>query len=111
MNNLTKSNGDQPNRLPFYKPPQQKTNIYQFEKKDLVRSSVVQQRFKQSTSLSSSATTSTQVTEGSQANKSGLKLGDSVTKINEVETKNMSLTEANTTIQQAGNELKLSVKR
>lgn len=108
MSNPAKPNASQSQRLPFYKPPQQKTNIYQFEKKDIARSAIVQQRYKQSTQES---TTSKQVTESSAANQSGLKLGDTVTKINSVETKNMSLTEANRTIQQAGSELKLSVKR
>lgn len=113
MSNPAKSNGNAP-RLAFYKQPQQKTNTYQFEEKDLVRSSVVQQRFKQQQSISTSSSSSTsinQVSEGGQANQAGLKLGDTVTKINQVETKNMSLTKATKSIQLSDNELKLSVKR
>lgn len=113
MSNPAKSNGNAP-RLAFYKQPQQRTNIYQFEEKDLVRSSVVQQRFRQQQSISTSSSSSTsinQVTEGGQANQAGLKLGDTVTKINQVETTNMSLAEATRSIQQTENELKLSVKR
>lgn len=120
MSDPAKPDGAAPPRLAFYKQPQQKTNVYKFEEKDLVRSSVVQQRFKQQQSISTSSTSSsssssftstTQVTEGSEASQVGLKLGDSVTKINQVETKSMSLVEANKTIQQSANELKLSVKR
>lgn len=133
MSTPNKSNGANAPRLAFYKPPQQKSNAYQFDEKDLVRSSVVQQRFRQqqsvsthsstiSSSTSSSSSTSTtsastshsisnQVTEGGRADQAGLKLGDTVTKINQVETKSMSLVEANQSIQQSGNELKLSVKR
>lgn len=108
MSNPAKLNTTQSNRLPFYKPPQQKTNIFQFEKKDIARSAIVQQKYKQTTQES---TNSKQVTENSAASQSGLKLGDTVTKINQVETKNMSLTDANRIIQQTGPELNLSVKR
>lgn len=103
MSHLNHSNTDQKQRLAFYKPPQQKSHIYQFEKKDIERSKVVQKRFKQN-SLN-------QVTEGGRADKSEIKLGDTITKINGIDTRNMSLAEANQGIQAAGNTIKLSVKK
>lgn len=122
MSSPSKSAGGNPPRLAFYKPPQQKTNMYQFEEKDLARSSVVQQRYQQqkmtslsssssSTTSSTSSTTINQVTEGGPAHLAGLKLGDTVTKINQVETKTMSLAEANKCVQQSSDELKVSVKQ
>lgn len=129
MSTPTKPNGTNAPRLAFYKQPQQKSNAYQFDEKDLVRSSVVRsQRFRQqqqqqqsvsstSSTISSSSSSCTsqfisnQVTEGGPAEQVGLKLGDTVTKINQIETKTMSLIEANHSMQQSGNELQLSVKR
>lgn len=90
------------NRLPFYKPPQQNTNQYKFENADLDKVAVVQ-RFKNRNPP--------QVTEGSRANQAGIKLGDSIVKINDTDTKNMSLAEAHQRIQESGNDIKLSVKR
>lgn len=90
------------NRLPFYKPPQQNTNQYKFENADLDRVPVVQ-RFKNRNTP--------QVTQGSRANQAGIKLGDTIVKINDQETKDMSLAEANQRIQEAGNDIKLSVRR
>jgi len=91
------------NRLPFYKPPQQNTNQYQFENADLEKVPVVQ-RFKNRNPPPP------QVTQGSRANQAGIKLGDTIVKINDAETKNMSLAEAQQRIQGAGNDIKLSVK-
>lgn len=108
MSNPPKSNASNSQKLAFYKQPQQKSNIYQFEEKDIARSTFIQQRYKQSTE---EITNFKQVTEESSASQSGLKLGDTVTKINQVETKNMSLTEANKIIQQEGTQLQLSVRR
>lgn len=92
---------DQGDRLPFYKTPQPKSNNYQFDKNDVERIPVMQ-KFKSRNS---------QVSEGGRANQAGIKLGDSIVKINETDTKNMSLTEAHQRIQSAGNDIKLSVKR
>lgn len=99
------NSSQQRNRLAFYKPPQQKQNIYQFSKQDIERSQVVQQRFKQ-LSLSND-----QVTEGGRAEQSGLKLGDTLAKINDQTTQNMSLDEANRQIQNTENKLNLTVKK
>lgn len=90
------------NRLPFYKPPQQNTNQYKFENADLEKVPVVQ-RFKNRNTP--------QVTQGGQANQAGIKLGDTIVKINDTDTKNMSLAEAHQRIQDSGNDIKLSVKR
>ncbi len=92
------------NRLPFYKPPQQNTNQYKFENADLDKVAVVQ-RFKYRNPPPS------QVTQDSRANQAGIKLGDTIVKINGTDTKNMSLAEANQRIHDAGNDIKLSVKR
>lgn len=89
------------NRLPFYKPPQQNTNQYKFENADLEKVPVVQ-RFKYRNTP--------QVTQGSRANQAGIKLGDTIVKINDTDTKDMSLAEANQRIQDSGNDIKLSVR-
>lgn len=99
------NSSQQRNRLAFYKPPQQKQNIYQFSKQDIERSQVVQQRFKQM-SLSND-----QVTEGGRAEQSVLKLGDTLVQINDQTTHNMSLDEANRQIQNTENKLNLAVKK
>jgi len=90
------------NRLPFYKPPQQNTNQYKFENADLDKVPVVQ-RFK-------NRNPNPQVTQGGRANQAGIKLGDTIVKINEEDTKNMSLAEAHHRIIDAGNDIKLTVK-
>lgn len=110
LNSVTLNSSQQKNRLAFYKPPQQKTNIYQFSKQDIERSQVVQQRFKQ-LSLVSNSNCSNQVTEGGRAETAGIKLGDSVVKINEQSTRNMSLDEAKQQLQSSENQLKLNVKK
>lgn len=92
------------NRLPFYKPPQQNTNQYKFANEDLDKVAVVQ-RFKNRNPPPS------QVTQGSRANQAGINLGDTIVKINDQETKDMSLAEANQRINNAGNDIKLTVKR
>lgn len=89
------------NRLPFYKAPQPKPNLYQFEKKDIEKSPVVK-RFEKSPAVVP------QVTEGGRANQAGLKLGDSIVKINDE--KIMSLTEAHQRIE-SGGDIKLTVKK
>lgn len=90
------------NRLPFYKPPQQNTNQYQFDNADLDKVAVVK-RFKNRNPP--------QVTPDSRANQAGIKLGDTIVKINDTDTKNMSLGEAQKLIQNSGNDIKLTVKR
>lgn len=53
-----------------------------------------------------------QVTEGGKAGRVGLKLGDSILKINEQDTKNMSLQEAQQIIEiSTDNQLKLKVQK
>lgn len=91
-------------RLPFYKPLEQKTNIYKFEKKDLRNVSVIQ-KFKPNNNNNS------QVTEGGRADQAGIKLGDTIVKINEIDIRNMSLAETHKKIESAGNDIKLSVKK
>lgn len=103
------------NRLPFYKAPQPKANLYQFTKKDIENSRVVK-RFEMRpappppTTISPSSSNS-QVTEGGRANEAGIKLGDSIVKINDTDTKTMSLSEAHQCIQNAGGDIKLTVKK
>lgn len=103
------------NRLPFYKAPQPKANLYQFTKKDIENSRVVK-RFEMRpappppTTISPSSSNS-QVTEGGRANEAGIKLGDSIVKINDTDTKTMSLSEAHQRIQNAGGDIKLTVKK
>lgn len=92
------------NRLPFYKAPQPKPNLYQFEKKDIQNSPVVK-RFEKRPAVVP------QVTEGGRANQAGIKLGDSIVKINDAETREMSLSEAHQCIQEAGGDIKLTVKK
>lgn len=92
------------NRLPFYKAPQQKPNLYQFEKKDIENSPVVK-RFEKRPAVVP------QVTEGSRANQAGIKLGDSIVKINNTDTSDMSLNEASKRIQESGGDIKLTVKK
>lgn len=89
------------NRLPFYKAPQPKPNLYQFEKKDIEKSPVVK-RFEKNPAVVP------QVTEGGRANRAGLKLGDSIIKINDAAI--MSLTEAHQRIE-SGGDIKLTVKK
>lgn len=91
------------NRLPFYKAPQPKPNLYQFEKKDIENSPVVK-RFEKRPAVVP------QVTEGGRANQAGIKLGDSIVKINDSDTRDMSLNEAHHIIQ-AGGDIKLTVKK
>ncbi|XP_059615077.1 PDZ and LIM domain protein 7 isoform X2 [Phlebotomus argentipes] len=50
------------------------------------------------------------VSEGGQASGSGIKLGDTITKINNMDTSEMSLAEANAEIQATDKEIQLSVK-
>lgn len=99
-------------RLPFYRPPQQKPNQYQFNKKDIENVPVVQrfQKRPQPPSTSSS-TNNSQVTEGGRASQAGIKLGDTIVKINDADTKDMALVEAHQKIQAAGEDLNLSVKK
>ena len=52
-----------------------------------------------------------QVTEGGQADQFGIKLGDTIAKINDCDTTSMSLPEAHKAIQAAGNTVQLSVKK
>lgn len=92
-------------RLPFYKPPQQKPNQYQFDKKDIEKIPVVQ-RFQKRP-----PPPSPQVAEGGRADQAGIKLGDTVVKINGSDTKGMALAEAHQKIQTAGEDLNLSVRR
>lgn len=92
------------NRLPFYKAPQPKPNLYQFEKKDLENSPVIK-RFEKR------PTVPTQVTEGGQAHQAGIKLGDSIIKINDADTTLMSLNMASQRIQESGGDIKLTVKK
>ena len=93
------------NRLPYYKPPEAKPNLYQFEKKDKENIKVLK-KFERRP-----PPPPPQVTESGRAWQAGIKLGDSIVKINGEETNNMSLAEAHQRIQDAGNDIKLSVKK
>lgn len=104
------------NRLPFYKAPQQKPNLYEFTKKDIENSRVVKRfEMRPAPVVAPSPTTTSpnhsQVTEGGRANEAGIKLGDSIVKINDNDTKTMSLSEAHQRIQNAGGDIKLTVKK
>lgn len=99
-------------RLPFYRPPQQKPNQYQFDNKDIEKIPVVQRFQKRPPPPSSSSSANnSQVTEGGRASQAGIKLGDTIVKINGDDTKEMALAEAHQKIQAAGEDLNLSVKK
>uniref|UniRef100_A0A1B0CBQ9 PDZ domain-containing protein n=1 Tax=Lutzomyia longipalpis TaxID=7200 RepID=A0A1B0CBQ9_LUTLO len=89
---------------PFYKAPAKKTYNYEFPEKDR-EIKVIQHRFTPRTASASSP----QVTEGGQASQVGLKLGDTITKINNVDTSEMTLAEAHAKIEGAEQGVKLSV--
>ncbi|XP_055694905.1 uncharacterized protein LOC129796822 isoform X2 [Lutzomyia longipalpis] len=89
---------------PFYKAPAKKTYNYEFPEKDR-EIKVIQHRFTPRTA----STSSSQVTEGGQASQVGLKLGDTITKINNVDTSEMTLAEAHAKIEGAEQGVKLSV--
>lgn len=104
-------------QLPFYKAPQQRPNAYRFEQKDFESIPVVQ-RFKRRPVVvheadpnASSSSANSQVTDGGRAHQAGVQLGDSIVKINDEDTADMSLDEAHKRIQAAGDDLKLSVKK
>lgn len=100
---MSTNNVENANRLPFYKPPQQKPNLYQFDKKDIENIPVVK-RFQKRPAVP-------QVSDGGRAFNAGIKLGDSIVKIDDVDVQDMSLTQAHQRIQEAGNDIKLSVKK
>ncbi|XP_059615060.1 uncharacterized protein LOC132260757 isoform X1 [Phlebotomus argentipes] len=89
----------------FYKAPVKKAYNYEFPAKDR-DVKVIQHRF----TPRPASVPSPQVSEGGQASGSGIKLGDTITKINNMDTSEMSLAEANAEIQATDKEIQLSVK-
>ncbi|XP_055714941.1 uncharacterized protein LOC129809155 isoform X1 [Phlebotomus papatasi] len=98
---------DSPKKVPpaFYKAPVRKTHNYEFPAKDR-EIKVIQHRFTPRTA----STSSPQVTEGGQASEAGIKLGDTITKINDMDTAEMTLAEAHAEIQATDKKVQLSVK-
>ncbi|GAB0094931.1 PDZ domain-containing protein [Sergentomyia squamirostris] len=89
----------------YYKAPTRKDYAYEFPDKDR-EIKVIQHRFTPRTASVSSP----QVTEGGQASEVGIKLGDTISKINQMDTAGMTLADAQAEIQAADREIKLSVK-
>lgn len=103
-------------QLPFYKAPHPRANAYRFEQNDFETIPVVQRFKRRPIVVPSSAdpnvsSNNSQVTEGGRAYQAGVQLGDSIVKINDEDTADMSLDEAHKRIQAAGDDLKLSVKK
>lgn len=101
-------------QLPFYKRP--RPNAYQFVPNDFASIPVVQHRFKPRPPYvppPTPPTTTEQVTDGGQAQQAGIQLGDSIVRINDADTDNMSLAEAQKRIEAEGadGDLKLAVKK
>lgn len=86
----------------YYKQPEPNQHLYKFDKKDNENIKVLQRFQKRPAS---------QVTDGGRAYQAGIKLGDTIVKINDNDTKRMTLAEAHQQIQEAQNDLKLSVKK
>lgn len=104
---------DAVDQLPFYKRP--RPNAYQFVATDFASIPVVQHRFKPRPPYipPPPAPTTEQVTDGGQAQQAGIQLGDSIVRINDTDTENMSLAEAQKRIEAEGadGDLKLAVKK
>lgn len=98
-------------QLPFYKRP--RPNAYQFKRDDFESIPVVQHRFKPRPPYVPPPTprVDAQVSDGGRAQQAGIQLGDSIVRINDEDTGDMSLAEAQQRIEDADGDMKLAVRK
>lgn len=94
----------------YYKKPQAKNFNYIFAEKDY-KIQVVRNHFKPRTINGRIINLMEQVLEGGPAEKAGVKLGDTIVKINDTDANKMMLGRAHKMIKQSGENLKISVKK